>query len=249
MRTTTFAKATFIAGTAVFVLIVLMALVGGNPRPAVYPNGHGYTAAMYYFERVESVNDLFSALGQAGTEAGVRLRNAMDAVNKIDFAFMVAYSALFACLFLMFASRIKSAGKHVAALNVVMIVGIVLSLVMLFGDVFENLQLLKLTKFSSEAEVDVGVIAHLMFFTRLKWFAIFFASIGFAFLCAISASQNRWWYLLSLVYAASGIIGFASFFVSGFESALELSANLLGVGWLISTIHAGVVVLRKNPGQ
>lgn len=244
---TTMAKVTFAAGIGVFVLVVLMALVGGNPRPAVLPNEHGYTSAMYWFERVESVDDLFSALGQPNTEEGMRIRHAMDCINKIDFAFMFAYSIFFACLYVFFASRRKHEGRR-NIMNLVIAAGIIVSCLMLLGDIFENIQLLKLTKVSSEAEVDVSVIALLMFFTRLKWFTLFFASIGFAVVCASGASRNRWWYPLALVYATSAIIGFASFFIPGFESALELSANLMGAGWLISTIHAGYMSLKKNSG-
>ncbi len=246
MKITSIARATFVCGITVFVLIVVMASVGGNPRPAVFPNAHGYTAAMYWFERVESVQDLFFALGKAGTAEGMRIRQAMDAVNTIDFAFMIAYSAFFASLYLLFSLRVKHKDARISFNNIWMIAGIVLSILMLFGDIFENIQLLKLTKFSNEAEVDINVIAHLMFFTRLKWFAIFFASIGFSILCAISAWHNRWWYLLSLVYVASGVIGFMSFFVPGYAAWLELSANVMGAGWLISTLHAGYVALRKN---
>lgn len=240
------ARIAFFFGIAAFLLVGIMAAFGSNLKPAVYPNEKGYPAAMYWFERVESVGDLFGAIGDPSSADGVRIRRAMDAVNRIDFAFMIAYSALFACLFVLMVSMLKAELRRVAVLNVLLSAGLIFSLVMLVGDIFENVQLLNLTKAANKAEVDVNIIARLMFFTRLKWFSIFFASIGLSVLCTFFGRENWRWYILACIYAASGIIGFVSFFVPPLGSMLVLSANLMGAGWLISVIHAGTIAFRKN---
>jgi hypothetical protein len=246
IRLRTSARAAFMFGVVVFIFIGVMGFSESNVRPAQYPNQHGYTAAMYWFERTESVRDLFSAIGDPSTDEGIRIRHVMDRVNNIDFGFMVAYSALFASLYFFLGSLLKTMGEKPTHVNLFLSVGLVISLIMLIGDIFENIQLLKLTKDVAEADVDVNTIARLMFFTRLKWFSIFIASIGLSVLYALYARKNWKWHLLGLVYAASGTVGFASFFVPGFDGVLEISANLMGVGWLFSTIHASFVGLKKH---
>ncbi|MCX7679399.1 MAG: hypothetical protein N2316_09280 [Spirochaetes bacterium] len=240
------AIATFGAGIFVFVTFGAMMLIGGNPRPAVYPNEHRYSAAISWFERAESVRDVFSALGHPHTEEGMRIRKAMDVINIIDFAFMISYAAFFGLLYYFFALYAKKGGTFLRTLNVFGFIGAIFAIVMLFGDIFENIQLLELTKATSEAEVDIHVLGRLMFFTRVKWFAIFFASIGFSFLCAIAALENPFWYMLAFTYAVSGLLGFLSFFIPAFGVGLEISGILVGMGWMISTAHAGYVAIKSR---
>ena len=246
---TSFVRATFAAGIATFLLIIVMAIAGGNPKPAAYPNPEGFTAAMYWFEVTENTDDLFRALGDPALEAGRSIRASMDRVNRIDFAFMVSYSLFFALLVLLLRGLIAGSDAVPARIRLIAAAGVTLSILMLAGDILENLQLLKLTAYASPAEVDTGVISLLMAFTRVKWFAIFLASLALAVLYARWFGKRWPVYVFVLLYGASGIIGFLSFFIPGWRAALEISANLMGAAWLASTVHAGIIAFRKGEPQ
>lgn len=234
-----------IAGALAFALIIVMGIAGGNPKPATYPNPEGFTAAMYWFEVANSPADLFAALGDPAREEGWALRVAMDTTNRIDFGFMVAYSLLFALLFVTLRGLIAGEGTASGPVRNIAAAGVALAVLMLAGDILENIQLLKLTDYASPADTDTGVIAQLMALTRVKWFAIFLASLGLAVLYARWFGRRWPAYIFVALYASSAIIGFISFFAPGWRAALELSANLMGAAWLASTIHAGIVAFRK----
>jgi len=235
-----------IAGALAFALIIVMGIAAGNPKPATHPNADGFTAAIYWFEVVESPADLFDALGDPAQEAGRALRAAMDLTNRIDFAFMIAYSLLFALLFVMLRGLVAGEGTASGPVRNIAAAGVALAVLMLAGDILENVQLLKLTGYASPADTDTGVIGLLMAFTRVKWFAIFLASLGLAVLYARWFGRRWPAYIFVALYASSAIIGFTSFFAPGWRAALELSSNLMGAAWLASTIHAGIVAFRKE---
>ena len=239
-------KPVFLSGIFVFVFIVAMFAAGGNPRPAVYPNEHGFTAAMYWFELAESPADLFQALGDPSTETGRNLRMSMDSVNRVDFGFMAAYSLFMALLSLLLRAMIVQRDGPSTAMRGLVLAVLAMSLVMFLGDILENIQLLKLTKFQAPGEVEADVISSLMIFTRIKWFAIFLASLMLAALYVIWFRKRIPAAVFALLFGASGIIGFISFFAPGMKALLELSSNLLGAAWLAATVHAGVVVFRRK---
>lgn len=246
---TSYVRAAFAAGIATFLLIIVMGVAGGNTKPSVYPNPEGFTAAMYWFEVAETTDDLFQALGDPALEAGRSIRASMDTVNRIDFAFMVSYSFFFVLLVLMLKGFIAGGGAVPARIRIIAAAGVTLGILMLAGDILENLQLLKLTAYAAPAEVDTGVISLLMAFTRVKWFAIFLASLALAVLYARWFGKRWPVYLFVLLYGASGIIGFLSFFMPGWRAALEISSNLMGAAWLASTVHAGIIVFGKDKSE
>lgn len=240
------ALAAFAAGAAAFALIVVMGIAGGNPKPATFPNPDGFTAAIYWFEVANSPADLFAALGDPAREEGRMIRASLDLTNRIDFAFMIAYSIFFALLFVMLRVFISGDGPAHGPVKNLAMAGVALAALMLAGDILENIQLLALTGFASLADTDTGVIALLMAFTRVKWFAIFLASLGLAVMYARWFGRRWPVYVFVTLYGASAIIGFLSFFAPGWRAVLELSANLMGAAWLASTVHAGIAAFRKE---
>ncbi len=123
---------------------------------------------------------------------------------------------------------------------------VALAALLLFGDILENNQLLKLTGYTSPDDTDTGVIVLLMAFTRVKGFAIFLASLGLAVLYARRLGRRWTAYIFVALYASSAIVRFISFFAPGWRAALELSSNLMRAAWLASTVHAGIVAFRKG---
>ncbi len=239
-------KRTLISGILTFFLIVVMFVLGGNPKPAEFPNEFGFTAAIYWLEVTESPAELFRVLGDPATETGRDLRAGMDSVNRVDFAFMAAYSLFMALLALMLQGLLLHRDGPVPAVRAFVLAALAMSIVMFLGDIMENIQLLKLTKFQASGDVDGDVISSLMMFTRFKWFAIFLGSLMLASLYILWFRKRIPAALFALLFGASGIIGFISFLAPGMKALLELSSNLLGAAWLAATIHAGVVVSGRK---
>lgn len=240
-------KAALIAmavGILTFAAYGLMAAMGGgSPKPATFPNEPGFKMTIIWFEVVNSADELFQALGDPATEQGKTLRAAMDRVNGNDYIFMILYSALNAALLYLLFVRGREKGLIPSTLRLLFGVGLAFAVVALFGDVFENVQLLELTGYKTVGEVSSGTIFLLQLFTRVKWFSLFlvcvFLAVGYA------ASSGKRGTLLILLYAAAAVTGLLSFTVPSLRSLLEMSATLLGVSWLASTVHAGILYFRK----
>lgn len=238
-----------IAGLFTFLILLVMLIAGGNPKPAAYPNADGFSAAIYWFEVTESADDLFRALGDPSLDKGAGIRSTMDRVNRIDFAFMAAYSVYFALLFVMMRGLIAVAGPVKTRITILAAAGVVFSILMLAGDIMENVQLLKLTGYASPEETDMAVIGRLMAFTRLKWFAIFLGSLALAALYIEHFGKRLSSFLFALFYGLTAVIGFISFFVPGMRAMIELSSFMLLLAWLVSLLHVGVIMLRGSvPG-
>ena len=119
---------------------------------------HGYSSVILAFEFILNQSDLDAVLSPLSTAQIADL----DMVNYIDFAYMVIYSSLLAGVFYI---TWKMEGLKFLKL------GMAFAACALFSDLFENFQLLDLTKMysSSTTEGLDSVMSNLFIFTWLKW--------------------------------------------------------------------------------
>ena len=139
------------------VVLISLTLTSIFPKEApIMPEGLKTPVLAFEFMKTnQEVINLF------GTDAQTRadLVQAFDFGNKVDFIYMIAYSAF---LFSFAATAVKRSGRNL------FYVGCLLAGVILLGDVLENVQLLGIT-----AALDSGnfasQLALLPIFTWVKW--------------------------------------------------------------------------------
>lgn len=229
------------AGLFTFVFYAVMVIrAGDSPKPATYPNAHGFEMAITWFELAASAEEVFQVLGNPETPGGKKIRETMDTTNYWDFPFIIGYSAFNAALFLLLRAGNHARARRIFKSTRVAWIGIALGVLMLVGDYVENFQLLTLSALPNVGEVSDSTIALLNVFTRVKWASIFFAGLLLGW--GYSSYFGRSWYLvLSFLYTTTAFLGVFSITVPGARHWLEPAALMIGLAWLISLIHAAVV--------
>jgi hypothetical protein len=212
-----------LSGGAVLLLgIVLFAVM---PKNAVRENVDGLQSAVIGFELAATPADVLGILGHPGDVPRPDTVRAMDLANRIDFLFMIAYPALSLAIALWLVAR------GVAPRWLPTVVG-VFALVMWAGDLIENLQLLRLSQ-TTDAGAMARPLAILWVATRAKWKALFLTSLLEGAFVWRDASGWRW---CALVFVVAGALGMAG--VVAWLPGVEHGANLLGLGWTWTWIHA-----------
>jgi hypothetical protein len=216
-----------IAGGAVLVLgAVLFAVM---PKTAVRENVGGLQGAVIGFELATTPAHVLGILGQPGDTARPDTVRAMDLANRIDFLFMIAYPALSIGIALWLSARGVAPRWLLPAVAA-------LALAMWAGDLIENLQLLQLSQTTDPAAM-ARPLAILRVATGIKWAALFNTALLEGLCVWRDTSGWRW---SALVFVGAGLLGMAGF---AWLPGVEHGANLLGVGWLWTWIHA----LRARP--
>lgn len=145
------------------VLIVLTALMlwMSNYMPPANLAPKSYSSVIIAFEFILNRQDLVEVLSPLSSEQ----IQGLDMVNYIDFGYMIVYSSLLAGF--TYITQQLNGPRY-------LIIGIGLALVALFGDFFENIQLLDLTSmYRAEAEDGfASIISNLFLFTWTKWGAL-----------------------------------------------------------------------------
>ncbi|MBN1653088.1 MAG: hypothetical protein JXA30_04860 [Deltaproteobacteria bacterium] len=243
IKTKPTALAALILGFLTWGLLVFIIIKsGGVVRPAEYPNEQGFRQAIFFFELAADGSELLSALGDPATETGKAIRSAMDTTNKVDFFFMTCYSLFFAVLFVFLLSLNRSMSQGLA--RAFLIAGIVLSAFMLVSDILETRVLLALSAHPNPGDMGQNLMG-LHLWTRLKFVSINIACIFLAFLYLRYFGRRVWGFVFAGIYGIAAIIGIISTIVFGLRFIVEFSANLGGLGWLCSAIHAGIVYFGK----
>ncbi len=155
----------------------------------------GYSSQIIAFEFVTDTIELKEVLTPLTSQ---ELAN-VDAINYIDFGFMLAYNSfLFFIGYYLFQEQ-----KSFVSLSL-----IVLPFLILAMDVFENIQLLKLSELYrvSNLEYTLPIIAYLKIFTWTKWLslAVYFCFISLIFKDRIR-SMWRYGQLILVIPALLGI--------------------------------------------
>ncbi|MCP4416515.1 MAG: hypothetical protein GY805_07830 [Chloroflexi bacterium] len=139
------------------VIIVSLILMGINPKEAPKMM-EGFKTPILAFEFVqtnEEIVDLF------GSDAEIRadLVQAFDLGSKVDFIYMIVYSAF---LFSFSQTAVKQTGRKL------FYVGLLLAGIIFLGDLLENVQLLRITAVIDSGSFDPQ-LALLPIFTWVKW--------------------------------------------------------------------------------
>ncbi len=235
-----YARFVFIAGIATFISMALIIIMSGGEilRPAEYPNEQGFTQAIFWFELLESADEIQYALGDASTDEGKHIRQAMDITNKYDFIFMFFYPLLYAALFLFLHKKMIYDGYRISNIRIIVLSGLFFSLIMFLSDIYENIQLFKIASYTDLNDIKPELIAALQISTRIKSLAISGGTlilIGFYLIIF----KKSWKIVLPLIYCVSVVLSIAAFTASSNRYLIESAASLGMLGWLISTIHGG----------
>jgi len=212
-----------LSGGAVLLLGVILFAV--MPKTAVRENVGGLQGAVIGFELASTPEHVLGLLGHPGDVQRPETVQAMDRANRIDFLFMIAYPALSLAIALWLVAR------RVAPRSLPMVVG-VFAVVMWAGDLIENLQLLQLSQ-TTDPGAMARPLAILWVATRAKWKALFLTGLLEGPFVWRDASGWRW---CALVFVIAGLLGMAG--VIAWLPGVEHGANLLGLGWAWTWIHA-----------
>jgi len=210
------------SGGAVVLLTVVLLTV--SPSAPVERNVPAFTNPVVGFELASTPEHVFGILGRPGDPRRPDAVRRMNLVTEIDFAFMIAYSALYFGIVSLLRARGAVTGSVATFLAC-------LPFVMWLGDLLENVQLLTLAG-TTDASAMPGPVARLRVFTTLKWHALFGTSL---FVALPIWQQPSWWRWAALVFGAAGVVGFGSL---AYLSAIEAAGYLLGIAWLLTWIYA-----------
>lgn len=211
-----------ITGAAVLVLSIVMLAI--FPTAPVLSNVPGFTSPVVGFELASEPAHVFNILGDPAAPERPEAVRRMNLGNRIDFAFMIAYSALYFGIALLLRARGRVDGMLAYGL-------MVLPFVMWFGDLMENRELLTLATLTDPAAM-MGPLARLRPFTIMKWHALFGTSALVAYPIWQDPSRWRW---SGLCFAIAAVVGFTS--VANLPS-IEYAGYVLGVAWLATWIYA-----------
>ncbi len=235
-----YAFAVLFVGIATFAaMLFLTAMSGGEiVRPAEYPNEQGFTQAIFFFEFLNNPQEVQLALGDPKTDEGKSIRQAMDALNTYDFLFMVLYPLLIAVLILFLHKKIIYEGYEISQNRLLMWMGAIFAVLMCLSDLYENIQLFKISSFISLSAISDDLIGTLRVTTRIKNITIGGGTLILIYFYTVYFKKS-WKLLLPLIYLISVLISVVAITFSSQRYLIEVAATLGMFGWLVSTIHAG----------
>lgn len=224
-----------LAGILTLLSVGLMVGVGGAlaPRP-----GSAYQSPMLEFELALTPAEILAVLDSPAT------RSILDANNRWDFLFMTLYSLMHAAFFLYAASlnRLRQRVRFRSAFFIYF--GFALSAIMFIGDVLETRQLLSLSNAVTEEDVLQLGLKWLIVTTRIKWAALFVASMLLGLSTAAYFGRTPG-ILLSVLFASAGTLGLMSLIHPPARPLCELATTLMALAWLWLLVHAGITAFRK----
>jgi len=230
-----------ISGSATILSVLVMrVMTGGDISPHQYPNPAGFKSAMLWLELSHSPEEVFKILGPFDSEKGHALRQNLDTVNVYDFAFMACYSVFNACL-IVFVSRLNTYRfTGLVKLKTFLILGLILSVSMLVGDIVENVTLKELTHSETPSSISSATMTQLEYWTRIKW-----GSISLVCLMLCAGYTAYFWrippLLLPVGLSIAGISGIIAISVPDARFILErVTVTHLAVVWSAAFVHAAV---------
>lgn len=203
-------------------MVGLMVWMNGFMPPAALAP-HGYSSVIVAMEFVFSPADVHAVLDPLSTDQ----IKGLDLMNKIDFGFMVLYSALIAGIYFI-TQKMEEGVKYLK-------IGMGLAGTALFSDLFENFELLNMTSIYGTLIPDEGylsLISNLVIFTWLKWGSL---AIAMALLVPILIRRGLFSkviaFLLSLPMGLLIVVAFvqSSSMIDKFSSAVVLGFGALAV--------------------
>ena len=232
-------------GAATILCVLIMRFAGGgNVLPYKHPNEFGFDSAMLWLELSSTPDEVFKVLGPIHSERGDTLRAALDATNIYDLAFMGCYG-LFNAFLILFVTRLNSYRlRGLVKLKTFMVLGFILCMTMVIGDVVENVTLTTLTHAQSADEISMETMSQLMYWTRVKWGSLFLLCLMLS-----SAYTAYFWrippLLLPAGLAIAGVSGLLALSIPEARGIMEsIALPHLAVVWAASLVHAGFFAYR-----
>lgn len=211
-----------VSGAVVLLLSVVMLAV--FPTVPVERNVPGFFSPVVGFELASEPEHVLGILGHADHPARAEAVAGMNRGNRIDFAFMIAYPALYVGIALLLIARGRLRGALARFL-------LVLPAVMWLGDLLENRELLALAGLTEPAAMADG-LARLRPFTIMKWHALF----GCSALLAYPIWMDRsWWRWCGAVLGLAAVVGFGSVV---YLPLIEASAYIMSLAWLGTWVYS-----------
>ncbi len=232
--------AIYSAGVALLLAGTMVAL-GSSAPPNSQSGNPGFQQALLWFEFVIEGQEVGAIFG-SNPEDAERLRRTLDLVNRIDFAFLVAYPMY--CFALLSLLRLRARGGEGLRLLEGSLI-LLLSLAMSIGDALENLSLLRLSDVAIAPEEIAVQIQSLRFWSDLKWIAIFVHLLlcaGFAWqaLRRQGAVRLLW---INLLPAGAALLGLAAVLgrhigAADWRAYVEIASLGLSLSWLLGLAYA-----------
>lgn len=223
-----------VVGLLTLASVALMIGLGGAlaPRP-----GSAYQSPMVEFELALTPAELLAVLDSPATRA------TLDANNRWDFLFMTLYSLLHAAFFLYAASLNRLRQRLRFRSSAFIYFGFGLAAAMFLGDVLETRQLLSLSAAVTEQDAIQLGLKWLIITTRVKWAALFVASmlLGLATAAYFGRTPGI---LLSVLFASAGTLGLMSLIHAPARPLCELATTLMALAWVWLLVHAAMTAFR-----
>ncbi|MEQ9365165.1 MAG: hypothetical protein RIF32_13025 [Leptospirales bacterium] len=255
------ARGVLITGLLTLALAGIMGGASAVPpfAPSELNPGFDESQAILWFELAHTADEVRAVLTPADPEAD--MRGAMDTLNVYDFPFMAAYSLYFLAMICFLRDLRRARGPSFFGSMFYFTTGLAFVPIILAGDIIENTQLLKLTRYGVDgiaAAIPFETILNLEIFTRMKWAAIFLACahLGGTYLSLALAAGDRdgagagngdrvATMLIAATFFATTVLGFLSIANLDLRALLQLATLAMILGWVGVLIHAGRRVFRR----
>lgn len=214
---------------------VLIAWTGMNNYPAEIELESGFLSPIVAFE-LGTEKEIQRLLGNSSTGYGQTIRSAFDKINKLDYGFLIFYT-------LTFIAVIATA----APTRRMFFAGLVLCVLAMTADIFENRYLLRLTSTDPQSQAFTNAAGALAAATRIKWGLLFTISLlaSFLILVKISVAKSFWLVayrvLVSLNFATLAILGFLAIAFTPLRFLCDFAGLLLGFGFLFGSLDKPVM--------
>lgn len=233
---------TFVVTLLIFVFMNLTAA----SVPYQEDNDDGFVSAIVMLQMATSRQEIDNAIGPL-TENN-EIRDRIDRMNRIDFAFMLAYCLFYITLFL-WTGRLHAAGGVPAFARVRYVnIGILLAILIFISDATENFILFRITAIPSSEITDGLLLAHVII-VRFKFFFLFVASILLSFSLAARYPRRLVMLFIPSLYAVASVLGIMGLLLPMARVFVQNASLVLGLAWLLSAGLALYHVRLKDPAR
>ena len=212
-----FKKIGFI-GLIVLVFSIILLIILPTKAPSM-PDG--FNTPIIAFEFLRTKEEVYGLFGPMNSEIQKKLVASMDLGNRLDFIYMLLYSTF---LFLFSFKCTEETG------NKLFYSGMAISVIVLFGDFMENIQLLGITSKLATANFETELF-YLNIYTWIKWLGI---ALVFLILFIYFIKGNIFSKIIGIFGIISFLLGVSAFLKRGaLNELLSISVALMFVLMII----------------
>lgn len=240
------AKILFLAG----ILTIFFSLVTfymGKDQIKLNPESK-FSSPMIELEFSASKLEVLNVIGSSNSRQEIINRKSLNLQNYYDGYFLLSYSFFVIMIFLFF----YNSNRYFPYGEMILGVGLSLSLIMLFSDIIENTQIYKLTSSFSENSIKTDTLTKLIISSRVKFTAIFIScmviSCNYLIYCRKSSNiiLKTIFTTIAVLYFICGISGYFSIIIKEFNYSIDNSITLLIICWTLTFIHSLLLMLFED---